>query len=103
MITVIGGPRRALRALARAQACAQALRATVLGCPGRALARAQALRASAEEARSMEESSMAAPSEIVVTGVVIATAAPSAQATLISSEGAVIYEIAPAVVIRGPL
>ena len=72
-------------------------------CRSRELVRAVALRDSAEEARSMEESSVAAPSEIVVTGVVIATEAPSAQATLVSSEGAVIYEIAPAVVIRGPL
>ena len=74
-------------------------------CRGRGLV-AHAL-ALAEEERHIVQLRESAPSGVVVTGVVIATEAPSAQATLISSEGAVMYDVmyetAPAVVIRGPL
>ena len=82
-------------------------------CRSRALERAEALRAGAEEARSMEESSVAAPSAIVVTGVVIAMKEPSGELSFVSPEAAAKNEtdvaepvpvaIATAVVIRDPL
>ena len=84
-----------------------------LVCRSRALARAEALRASAEEASSMDDSSVAAPSEIVVTGVVIAMKEPSEELSFVSPEAAAKNEtavaepvpvaIATAVVNRGPL
>ena len=86
----------------------------ISGCRRRALARAEArAEVLAEQDTTIvqlreygnqgESACISEPSVIAVRGVVIATNVPSAQATLISSEEAVIYETAAAVVNRDPL